>query len=179
MKSHFIAAAVALTAIISLAPTETRADNASWGCQVLLCAASSNPSWHSVPYCKPPMYKLIAAMAKPGFSWPICPRSGTGKPGREEYEECPAGFNVAYAESGHDGNRSEPNRCEKTINVCHDRNALKNLGKKIEYRSAAGDGENSCTQTISQPRKRRADPYFFDLKNDQGVKQRYWFNLSH
>jgi hypothetical protein len=178
MKPQFIAASVALTAIISFAPVETRADDAPWGCQVLLCAASSNPSWHGVPYCKPPMYKLIAAMAKPGFLWPICPSSGTGKPGREIYEECPAGFKVAYSESGHDGNRSEPNRCEKTVNVCQDRNAQKNLGKKIQYRGTAGDVENSCLQTTSQPRKRRADPYFFDIRNDQGVKQRYWFNLN-
>ena len=178
MKSHFSAAAV-LAAIMSFPWAEARADDAPWGCQVLLCAASSNPSWHGIAYCKPPMHKLIAAMAKPGFSWPICPSSGTGKPGRETYEECPAGFTVAYSESGHDGNRSEPNRCEKTDNVCRDRNALKKLGKKIQYRSATADGENSCMQTISQPRKRRADPYFFDIKSDQGVKQRYWFNLNH
>lgn len=178
MKSHFFAAA-ALATIVSFAPLEASADDAPWGCQVLLCAASANPSWHGVPYCKPPMYKLIAAMAKPGFSWPICPKSGTGKPGRENYEDCPAGFKVTYSGSGHDGNRSEPNRCEKTANVCQDRNALKNFGKKIQYRTTAGAGENSCVQTISQPRKRRADPYFFDIENDQGVKKRYWFNLDH
>lgn len=175
MKSHFFAAALA--SFISFAPVKASADDAPWGCQVLLCAASSNPSWHGVPYCKPPMYRLIAAMAKPGFSWPICPGSGTGKPGRETYEDCPAGFKVAYAGWGHDGNRFEPNRCEKTVNVCQDRNALKNAGATVQYRSSAR-GENSCLQTVSQPRTRRADPYFFDIKNDQGVKQRHWFNLD-
>ena len=25
-----------------------------WGCEVLLCAASSNPSWHDVASCRPP-----------------------------------------------------------------------------------------------------------------------------
>lgn len=178
MKPDFFAAAAVAT-IVSFAPVKASADDAPWGCQVLLCAASSNPSWQGVPYCKPPMFKLIAAMARPGFSWPICPSSGTGKPGREIYEECPAGFKGAYAESGHDGNRPEPDRCEKTVNVCRDRDALKNMGKRIQYRSTAGDGENSCMQTISQPRKHRADPYFFDITSDQGVIQRYWFNLNH
>ncbi|NEJ83261.1 hypothetical protein GR268_43065, partial [Rhizobium leguminosarum] len=68
-----------------------KAEDASWGCQVLLCAASQNPSWHGVPYCVPPMTKLIAAMKEPGFSWPICHEANAGKPGRESYEDCPAG----------------------------------------------------------------------------------------
>jgi hypothetical protein len=31
---------------------------------------------------------------------------------------------------------------------------------------------------ITQPRPRRADPYYFDIPNDKGVKQRAWFNLN-
>ncbi|MET3757878.1 hypothetical protein ABID08_005259 [Rhizobium binae] len=30
-----------------------KAEDASWGCQVLLCAASQNPSWHGVPLLRP------------------------------------------------------------------------------------------------------------------------------
>lgn len=41
-----------------------------WGCEVLLCASSSNPSWRGVPACRPPMYRLISAMKGWGFSWP-------------------------------------------------------------------------------------------------------------
>ena len=43
-----------------------------WGCEVLLCASSSNPSWRGVPACHPPMNRLISAMKKPGFDWPTC-----------------------------------------------------------------------------------------------------------
>lgn len=178
MKSRHFAGAV-VASIISLVAVGALADDAPWGCQVLLCAASSNPSWHSVPYCKSPMYKLITAMAKPGFSWPTCPKSGTGKPGHATYEECPGGYKVAYSESGQSGNRPKPDRCEKTVNVCQGRNALKTLGDKVRPRSMAGDEQNSCKQTISQQRKPRANPYYFDIKNDQGVEQRYWFNLDH
>lgn len=47
-----------------------------WGCEVLLCASSSNPSWRGVPACHLPMYRLISAMKRPGFSWPTCPEGG-------------------------------------------------------------------------------------------------------
>ncbi|TQN58206.1 hypothetical protein FLX27_26135, partial [Agrobacterium tumefaciens] len=40
------------------------------------------------------------------------------------------------------------------------------------------DGE-SCIQQIATPRPRRADPYYFDIPNDNGVKERFWFNLNH
>ena len=48
------------------------AEDASFGCQVLLCAASSNPSWSSVPYCVPVMHRLFDLLAA-GHSWPTCP----------------------------------------------------------------------------------------------------------
>lgn len=69
---YFIAAGVAALAMTPAA----RAQDASWGCQILLCAASKNPSWQGVGYCVPPMQKLISAMKKPGFSWPICEEAG-------------------------------------------------------------------------------------------------------
>ena len=96
-----------------------KAEDAEWGCQVLLCAASKNPSWHGVPYCVPPMRKLITAMSKPGFSWPICHEAKSGKPGHETYEDCPAGTTVGYSSTGGDNNwRGEPDQCIKTVNVC-------------------------------------------------------------
>jgi hypothetical protein len=58
-----------------------RAEASEWGCKVLLCASSSNPSWRGVPACHPPMYRLISAMRRPGFSWPTCPRGRNGQTG--------------------------------------------------------------------------------------------------
>lgn len=169
-------AATGLAAVTFL-PSTAMAQDASWGCQVLLCAASSNPSWNGVPYCVPPMKKLIAAMAKPGFSWPICHEAKAGKPGREVYEQCPEGTRVGYSERGREGNRTEPNKCVKTVNVCR---ATGNNGKHgFTYRRRTGgrDGE-SCIQEVSTPRPRRADPWYFDIPSEKGVKQRYWFNLN-
>ena len=146
-----------------------KAQDAEWGCQVLLCAASKSPSWHGVPYCVPPMQKLITAMSKPGFSWPICHEANSGKPGHETYEDCPAGTTVGYSSTGGDNNwRGEPDQCIKTVNVC---------GTSGHYFNSHRDGE-SCIQQIATPRPRRADPYYFDIPNEDGVKERFWFNLN-
>ncbi|MER9580899.1 hypothetical protein [Mesorhizobium sp. M0276] len=184
MQSYglFPAALIATGTLWVAAPAQ--AQDASWGCQVLLCAASQNPSWHGVSYCVPPMTKLIAAMAKPGFSWPICHEAKAGTPGREIYEQCPEGTKVGYSERGHDGNRSEPDRCVKMVNVCRHRFTNGFTGNsrddQITYRNTGGgrDGD-SCTQQVSSARPRRADPWYFDIPNEHGQKQRFWFNLNY
>jgi hypothetical protein len=66
-----------------LLATAPKASASEWGCTILLCAASSNPSWHGVAECRPPMQRLISAMRRSGFSWPTCPEGRTGKPGYE------------------------------------------------------------------------------------------------
>src|SRR6478735_5267175 len=81
---------LSVSATVSGAP----ATASDWGCEVLLCAASSNPSWRGVASCHPPMKRLISAMKKPGFDWPTCPAAGTGSPGFERYAACPKGYQV-------------------------------------------------------------------------------------
>lgn len=51
-----------------------RAEASEWGCEVLLCASSSNPSWRGVPACHPPMHRLISAMKGWGFRGPLAPK---------------------------------------------------------------------------------------------------------
>jgi hypothetical protein len=174
-------AAVMMGVASELLSVPAKAEDASWGCQVLLCAASKNPSWHGVPYCVPPMTRLIAAMSKPGFSWPICHEANAGKPGREIYEACPAGTTVGYRSQGDDGRSSEPDQCVKTVDVCRSpgrrENSAGSTGLTINRRYSR-DGE-SCIQEIATPRPRRADPWYFDIPNDEGVKERFWFNLNH
>ena len=98
-----------------------RAEASEWGCEVLLCASSSNPSWRGVPACHAPMYRLISAMGNWGFSWPTCPEAGTGKPGYEAYDD--------------------------------------------------------CQQTVTTARPLREDPYYFDIRHDDGNVTRHWFSL--
>ncbi|MFK3968789.1 hypothetical protein ACI2KT_35130 [Ensifer adhaerens] len=187
MKRMFFAT-VGLAAF-ALVPEGAKAQNATWGCQVLLCAASQSPSWQGVPYCVPPMTKLINAMKKPGFSWPICHEAKAGKPGREQYEDCPAGTSIGYSESGRDGVKRTPNKCVQVVDRCENRsdfharygNADANDRANIELRTLFNDrdnlSDNGCKVQITRPRPQRSNPYFFDIPNDKGVKERFWFNL--
>lgn len=163
---------------LSVAPVRSEA---SWGCQILLCAASRNPSWHGVPYCVPPMSRLIAAMARPGFSWPVCHEANAGKPGREIYHDCPAGTTVGYSISGDNGGQRVPDQCIATVNVCHARNRseIDNRSNSPAIHRPIGGRRDSCIQEIATPRPRRTDPWFFDIPNDKGVKERFWFNLKY
>jgi hypothetical protein len=136
-----------------------RAQSGEWGCEVLLCASSSDPSWHGVPACHPPMYRLISAMGGWSFSWPTCPEAGTGKPGYEAYEDCPAGWNVGHSNRDHGG--GHPDLCVQVGDTCP-----KGFG-----------GRDGCQQTITMARPLRDDPYFFDITHDDGNITRHWFNL--
>lgn len=146
------------------------ASASEWGCEVLLCASSSNPSWRGVAACHPPMTKLISAMKKPGFSWPICPQAGTGNPGHEQYGDCPEGYAVASSQSGH-SMTLEPDQCVKSVNACAEARAN---GRYYSVRRDQG-----CLQTIRIPRPVRSEPYFFDIRNDAtGKNERHWFELN-
>jgi len=120
-----IMAAVGSAGLVLFMNAPSRAQDASWGCQVLLCAASENPSWHGVPYCVPPMTKHIAAMKLPGFSWPICRQGNAGKPGKEIYEPCPAGWTptVKNLAGGNSPRTSVADQCKRTLGSCNDRTA--------------------------------------------------------
>ncbi|WP_412065965.1 hypothetical protein [Rhizobium sp. SYY.PMSO] len=174
--------AVGLMGVASgLASAPAKAEDASWGCQILLCAASHNPSWHGVPYCVPPLTRLIAAMSKPGFSWPICHEASAGRPGQEIYEDCPGGTTIGYSSQSDRGSRGEPDQCIKTVNVCQSsgqRDGDARLAGLTINRRYGREGE-SCIQEIATPRPRRTDPWYFDISNDEGVKERFWFNLNH
>lgn len=176
MKHVFYAAGAVIAA--ALIPTTAKAQDASWGCQVLLCAASSNPSWRGVPYCVPPMVKLINAMKRPGFSWPICHEAKAGRPGHERYDECPEGM-IAVSSNDEHGRR-EQDTCMKRVNTCRQPFPRTISGDQLggTYTGHYGGGRNEdCVQTISIPRPLRSDPWYFDIPNDKGVSERYWFNL--
>ncbi|GAA4135551.1 hypothetical protein ACFFTN_13405 [Aminobacter aganoensis] len=152
-----IAAALSAAVWISL---EDQAEASEWGCEVLLCASSSNPSWRGVAACHPPMNRLISAMGKWGFSWPTCPEAGTGRPGYEAYDECPAGWSVGSSNQEHGG--SQDDLCVQVRNSC----------------PSGFGGRDGCQQNVTKPRPMRDDPYYFDIRSDDGNVTRHWFNLN-
>ncbi|SMH26219.1 hypothetical protein SAMN02982922_0086 [Mesorhizobium australicum] len=158
---------VRLTAIATILAAATwisssnRAEASEWGCEVLLCASSSHPSWRGVPACRPPMDRLISAMGRWGFSWPTCPEAGTGKPGHEVYNVCPAGWRVGSRNRDHGGDQGD--LCIQIRNSC----------------PSGFGGRDGCEQTVTMPRPLREDPYYFDIRDDAGNVTRHWFNLRH
>lgn len=163
MKSWVVA--LGLAAAGSSVPSAGLASE--WGCQVLLCASSSNPSWRGVPACHPPMYKLISAMKRPGFSWPTCPEGGAGKPGHEPYADCPAGW-AATTDPDSDRRSSLKSHCAKTVNLCEE-----------SRRAPSGRDGESCMRTEVMARSLRQDPYYFDIRDEtDGTVSRHWFNLT-
>ncbi len=156
--ARLAAIATALSAATWLSLVD-RAEGSEWGCEVLLCASSSDPSWRGVPACHPPMYRLISAMRRPGFSWPTCPEAGTGRPGYEAYDECPAGWNIGYSNQDHGSGR--PDLCVQVRSTC----------------PSGFGGREDCQQIVSMPRPMREEPYYFDIRHDDGNVTRHWFNL--
>lgn len=136
-----------------------RAEASEWGCEVLLCASSSNPAWRGVPACHPPMHRLISAMGKWGFSWPTCPEAGAGRPGYEAYDECPAGWSVGFSNDDHSGRQGDI--CVQVHNAC----------------PSGFGGSDGCEQIVTMSRPLREDPYYFDIRHDDGNVTRHWFNL--
>jgi len=175
-----------LTIVISI-PTASPGQASEWGCEVLLCASSSNPSWKGVETCHPPMERLIDAMEKPGFSWPTCPEGGAGKPGYDRYADCPAGWTPTGGDSGSDRARSEEqSRCTRTVNDCSSRQTRQpfeapggghNGFNNTVTRTVIGRNVCSAIETVQRPL--RTDPYYFDIKDDQTHQtSRFWFNLE-
>lgn len=152
-------AVATILAAITWVSLGDRVEASELGCEVLLCASSSNPSWRGVPACHPPMYRLISAMRGWGFSWPTCPEAGTGKPGYEAYDECPAGWSVGSSNQDH-GAR-QPDLCVQVRNSC----------------PSGFGGRDGCEQTFTMSRPLRDDPYYFDITAGDGKVTRHWFNL--
>lgn len=64
------AAAVAFVSALA-GGSNAQAQDASFGCKVLLCAAASAPGWTGIPYCVPVMQQLIRQVGR-GGAWPVC-----------------------------------------------------------------------------------------------------------
>ena len=140
------------------------AQDASFGCKVLLCAAATAPGWSGVPYCVPVMQTLFRQLAK-GGGWPSCPEGNASGPGYEPYQACPAG--LSPVQSGSDGGvglSAAPNG-----NLCAD------LSKPQQVCSG-GDGGCSTTYPTTA-RDPRSDPYYVDISTANGT-QRFYFSLQ-
>lgn len=156
-------AAIALC-LSCLAAPQARAQDASFGCKVLLCAAASAPSWSGIPYCVPIMQQLFRSL-RHGGSWPSCPEGHASGLGYEPYYPCPAGMTAAQRAS--DGNLGVI--AWANGNLCADMTKPSNL--------CAGGRDSFCTTTYPMvSRQARSEPDYVDITTASGV-QRFYFSL--
>lgn len=101
MRSRLLASAVVFLSLAEpLAnPQLARAQDASFGCKVLLCAAATAPGWAGIPYCVPVMQELFRQLAlrRP---WPVCSEARTSGIGFEPDAPCSSGRPPAGGEDG-------------------------------------------------------------------------------
>lgn len=76
-RSSFIKSVLISSFVLGIQPISARARDASFACKVLLCGASTNPSWPSIPYCVPIMQQAIAMQAV-GIAVGVCVEAMTG-----------------------------------------------------------------------------------------------------
>jgi len=168
--NKFLAVTIALSPLLIFSPA--KAQDASLGCKILLCAAASNPSWESIPYCVPPMNTLFNILSK-GGSWPTCPEGNASGVGYQQYQACPSGkssYSVTQtATNGITGVVADPNGA-----ICAGQ-----VVQQCSYVQTKGNTEEVCTNQALDATDRpiNAKPYYVDIQNN-GSSQRFWFNLQ-
>jgi hypothetical protein len=192
---------VSFSAILAVsAEAPAKAQDAEFGCKVLLCAAASNPSWPSIPYCVPVMNQLYAMMRSLRFRWPVCTAAGTGAPGYEPYQPyqpCPPGWQEtgqntqtsSVANGGSDTSVSS-SMSSGGNNLCARRLPQHPSGQQLQVSVPNGqiqcpvsDGEKGggigsgqvCIEYMPRPLSER--PYYFDVRGADGHQSRVWFNV--
>src|SRR5271168_145386 len=100
LRTAAIASCCAFGALVPFSPV--KAQDASFGCKVLLCALSTNPSWTGVPYCGPVMSQLFSILNS-GGSWPTCNAANVSPVGYNPYAACPAGSTAVSLTSSRSG----------------------------------------------------------------------------
>lgn len=163
IKAVPVASLCATLALSALASQPARAQDASFGCKVLLCLGAT-----SSPYCVPVMAKLYSDLDH-GDPWPICAEANqVGGLHHVPYEDCPAGTQAGsmVTESSKDGGGSEwvPNA---NGGMC---------GRMSTSRGGSKDGGTTTTVSMSA-RPKRAKPYNVVITNN-GVPQTIWFSIT-
>ncbi len=163
-RSFKVVSLLLASAFSAITPSASMAADTDWGCQIILCAASQNPTWRGVPYCISPMQKLIRAMAKPRFKWPTCPAAASGRPGYEHFDDCPAGYEPSRPQI--DGGGVAPyalSQCKKVTGCQTD----------LLLEESA-----SCTEAKVMERPIRTKPHYLDIPQKNGETKRFWFDLD-
>ncbi|NTE37642.1 hypothetical protein [Agrobacterium tumefaciens] len=183
----YLFAGVSIIASASFFPSESKASE--WGCQVLLCLSGD---WRGTPSCHPPVFKLIAAMKLPGFSWPICPQANSSAAKFDPYDDCPPGWKITHDQQDFDRQTSpQPSLCRILVDDFPQKvRATSSKEGELSAEVTIADklttvriitlpaGNTSQLQFLEIPRPRREKPYSIEYTDAHGVRQTTWFNLN-
>jgi hypothetical protein len=143
-----------------------KAQDASFGCKVLLCAAASAPGWSGISYCVPVMQQLFSNLAK-GQGWPACSEGNAGSIGHDPLEDCPQGTAAA--------DRQEVSRSDNGMGIDYTANPSGLYCVPPDQLSPnAPDASGNDNVTM---RGQRADPYYVDITTADNTS-RFWFSLN-
>jgi hypothetical protein len=159
-------AQIALIPLASAA-SPAMAQDASFGCKVLLCAAASNPSWGGIPYCVPVMQQLFKQLAL-GKPWPVCSEVKASAPGYEPFDPCLAGqVSVRPNDEGRYITDHQGGQCTALVQETDPR-----------FKELNCEAPHACIdpQAVEQ-RPRKPKPFYVDLAYG-GQTKRFWFNLN-
>lgn len=187
---RFVGAFIVSAILAVGAHPAAKAQDAEFGCKVLLCAAASNPSWPSIPYCVPVMNQLYAMMRSFRFRWPVCTAAGTGAPGYEPYQPCAPGWQEISSNAGGGDNGVSSYLRNGGNDFCARRIPSQSSGRPVQasvpggqIQCPASGGDNGggsgsgevCVEYMPRPRNER--PYYFDVRGADGNPSRVWFNV--
>lgn len=165
----FRPATLSLALLAASAVLSARAQDASFGCKVLLCAAATNPSWSGIPYCVPVMTQLFR-MLRRGGGWPTCPEGNAGGLGYEPYMPCPTG-QVAYGQVQTSDNGGTTLQPDPNGASCID-------PERYSRMCSATNDQAGCDQSYQPtPRAPRTEPHFVDITTG-GSTSRFYFSLQ-
>lgn len=162
MRRATLLVIVATIALATQSTPRAKAQDASFGCKVLLCAAATAPGWAGIPYCVPVMQQLFLQLLARG-GWPACPEGQASNVGYEPYQACPAG--LTPVESNPDG--ASGYSPSANGGVCADLS-------KTDQTCLGGD--SACGPALTM-RAARGDPYYVDITTANGA-QRFYFSMQ-
>jgi len=172
-----LGAAIAVAVGMICTSSSARAQDAPFGCKVLLCAAASSPPWSGMPYCVPVMQQLFSQIAK-GGGWPACPEAGTsgGQVGYQPYQDCAAGSVAVSIPAGQSTYAADPNGSARAASQPYQ----DYQARLVSYNQSLGgqNGSVSAPPTLdTTARGQNPKPYYVELNTGRSPT-RFYFHLS-
>ena len=171
---------------LPFAPLPVQAQDASFGCKVLLCAAAAAPGWGSIPYCVPVMQTLFRQLAK-GKGWPLCSEGNASGLGYEPYQACQSGLPYQVTQTatsnGSDGSGQSSQTtyvADANGSVCIDAAVADNAPCLTASPNTSGNSQCATLSANYSPvaRSARENPYFVDITPKNSSPSRFYFSLT-